>query len=346
MSGNKMALDALTAIVEADDAQCLEQSHIEQARAAIAALQAEPQPDEADLRQLMGMNEAEIDAELLAAGISPDDAVKRADRAIKGALATVRAERRAIEYGDIVHKQVVAMRAAVVAAKLESPEVGIQWIANTLFGPGHYPDIEAARELGGAQALFDKEMAEHEAFRAAHPAPVAAQPSQAPVVQASTDANHVSISNAFNTGGGTLMGAAGLDADNVSAAPVQTVQATPKLLEDLKRWAEQNQGAYLIPDWDGNRVLRHLNAATTAQAVRMLTAEEIKALTAMVWGAPCSGHDLAVFTSAVKAMEALRPGERPMDPADGGRLLEVDACGDPMPSGRTIPPSGVIGGAA
>jgi hypothetical protein len=39
-----MALDALTAIVEADDAQCLEQSHIEQARAAIAALQAEPQP--------------------------------------------------------------------------------------------------------------------------------------------------------------------------------------------------------------------------------------------------------------------------------------------------------------
>ena len=188
MSGNKMALDALTAIVEADDAQCLEQSHIEQARAAIAALQAEPQPDEADLRQLMGMNEAEIDAELLAAGISPDDAVKRADRAIKGALATVRAERRAIEYGDIVHKQVVAMRAAVVAANLESPEVGIQWIANTLFGPGHYPDIEAARELGGAQALFDKESAELEAFRAAHPAPVAAQPSQAPVVQAG-DAN-------------------------------------------------------------------------------------------------------------------------------------------------------------
>jgi hypothetical protein len=187
MSGNKMALDALTAIVEADDAQCLEQSHIEQARAAIAALQAEEverlaaqaaPTEQADLRQLMGMNEAEIDAELIAAGISPDNAVKRADRAIKGALATVRAGRRAIEYGDIVHKQVVAMRAAVVAAKLESPEVGIQWIANTLFGPGHYPDIEAARELGGAQALFDKEMAEHEAFRAAHPAPVAAQPSQ------------------------------------------------------------------------------------------------------------------------------------------------------------------------
>ncbi len=43
---NKIALDALIAIVEADEAQCLEQSHIERARAAIAALQAEPQPIE------------------------------------------------------------------------------------------------------------------------------------------------------------------------------------------------------------------------------------------------------------------------------------------------------------
>lgn len=58
------------------------------------AAQAAPS-EQADLRQLMGMNEAEIDTELIAAGISPDDAVKRADRAIKGALATIRAERRA-----------------------------------------------------------------------------------------------------------------------------------------------------------------------------------------------------------------------------------------------------------
>ena len=115
MSGNKMALDALTAIVEADDAQCLGQSHIEQARAAIAALQAEEverlaaqaaPTEQADLRQLMGMNEAEIDAELLAAGISPDDAVKRADRAIKGALATVRAERRL----DVIYADARALK--------------------------------------------------------------------------------------------------------------------------------------------------------------------------------------------------------------------------------------------
>ena len=71
-----------------------------------------------------------------------------------------------------------------------------------------------------------------------------------------------------------------------------------------------------------------------AQAVRMLTEPEIKALTAMVWGAPCSGRDLAIVTSIVRAMEALNPGERPVDPVKGGRLLDVDAC---------IPADGVIG---
>ncbi len=80
-------------------------------------------------------------------------------------------ERRAVAFGDIVHSQVIAMRAAVVAAKLEGLDVGMQWIANTLKGPGHLPDLYEASALGGAQALWDKETAEHEAFRAAHPAP-------------------------------------------------------------------------------------------------------------------------------------------------------------------------------
>jgi len=83
----------------------------------------------------------------------------------------VKSERRAITFGDIVQSQVIAMRAAVVAAKLEGLDVGMQWIANTLEGPGHLPDLDEARALGGAQALWDKETAEHEAFRAAHPAP-------------------------------------------------------------------------------------------------------------------------------------------------------------------------------
>jgi hypothetical protein len=82
-----------------------------------------------------------------------------------------KSERRAITFGDIVQSQVIAMRAAVVAAKLEGLDVGMQWIANTLEGPGHLPDMDEARALGGAQALWDKETAEAEAFRAAHPAP-------------------------------------------------------------------------------------------------------------------------------------------------------------------------------
>ena len=83
----------------------------------------------------------------------------------------VNSERRAIEYGDYLHQYVLAMRAAVVAGKLESPEVGLQWIVNTLAGPGHLPDLEEACAAGGAQAMFDAEWSEHEAFRAAHPAP-------------------------------------------------------------------------------------------------------------------------------------------------------------------------------
>lgn len=80
-------------------------------------------------------------------------------------------ERLSITLSDIMHNQVLAMRAAVVAAHLESPEHGMQWIVNTLDGPGHLPDLGEACMLGGAQALFDKESAEHEAFRAARPGP-------------------------------------------------------------------------------------------------------------------------------------------------------------------------------
>jgi hypothetical protein len=65
----------------------------------------------------------------------------------------------------------MAQRAAGEAASLEGPEAGMRWIANTLCGPGHMPDVQAAKAEGGAQAMFDREMAEHEAFRAAHPAP-------------------------------------------------------------------------------------------------------------------------------------------------------------------------------
>ena len=82
-----------------------------------------------------------------------------------------KSERRAVVFGDIVHTQVLAMRAAVVDAKLNGPEAGMAWIENTLEGPGQLPDVAAAKAEGGAQCMFNRELAEHEAFRAAHPAP-------------------------------------------------------------------------------------------------------------------------------------------------------------------------------
>ena len=83
-----------------------------------------------------------------------------------------KSERRAIVFGDIVHRQILAMRAAVVDAAMNGPEAGMEWIENTLEGPGHLPDIESAKKEGGAQCMFNRELAEHEAFRAAHPPPV------------------------------------------------------------------------------------------------------------------------------------------------------------------------------
>ena len=82
-----------------------------------------------------------------------------------------KSEKRAILFGDLLHQNIIAMRAAVVAGKLEGLEQGLQWIANTLEGPGHLPDLDEARVRGGAQALFDAEMAEHDEFRATHQLP-------------------------------------------------------------------------------------------------------------------------------------------------------------------------------
>lgn len=81
----------------------------------------------------------------------------------------VKSERFAINLGDLLARYSIVMRAAVVAAAIEGPEAGMIWIENTLDGPDNLPDVDDARELGGAQALFDKEIAELTAFRAAHP---------------------------------------------------------------------------------------------------------------------------------------------------------------------------------
>jgi hypothetical protein len=101
----------------------------------------------------------------------------------------VKAERRAIMFGDAVAMLTIAMQAAVIDFELCGPDDGIQWIRNTLFGPGHYPDIDAARAMGGAQAWFDTKMAEQEAWRAAHPGPEAPAPAaDAPIETSEADA--------------------------------------------------------------------------------------------------------------------------------------------------------------
>ena len=103
-------------------------------------------------------------------GVEPTDREMTAF-ALGVEVAEASSERRAIMFGDLMHHQILAMRAAVVDGHLRSPEHGLQWIVNTLEGPGHLPNLDEARALGCAQSLFDKEVAEQEAFRTAHPAP-------------------------------------------------------------------------------------------------------------------------------------------------------------------------------
>jgi hypothetical protein len=100
-----------------------------------------------------------------------------------------KSERRAIEFGDALHRNILAMRAAFVAWCRGEASDGMGWIANTLAGPGHIPG-EAEVALG-AQALFDKEVAEHEAFRATHPGPAAPAAAPAPRDTAAMLAEHM-----------------------------------------------------------------------------------------------------------------------------------------------------------
>jgi hypothetical protein len=51
------------------------------------------------------------------------------------------------------------MQTAVIEAEINGAEEGMNWIVNTLVGPGLYPDIEEAKAIGGAQAWFDRESA-------------------------------------------------------------------------------------------------------------------------------------------------------------------------------------------
>lgn len=74
---------------------------------------------------------------------------------------------------DIITNQCIAMQSALLEQSIgKGDEAALEWISNTLCGPGLLPDDSEAAHLpetptkGPAQAWFDAKMAEHEAMRA------------------------------------------------------------------------------------------------------------------------------------------------------------------------------------
>ena len=59
----------------------------------------------------------------------------------------------------------IAMQAALIDAHERGHQQGLQWIWNTLVGPGLLPDFDEAKAMGGAQAWFDAKTAESEALK-------------------------------------------------------------------------------------------------------------------------------------------------------------------------------------
>jgi hypothetical protein len=134
-----------------------EKSLREQADARIAGLEADLVEERARIASMRTEWGAEVAALTAQARHAEAEAAK--------------SERRAIEFGDALHRNILAMRAALADSHKHGPHHGMHWIVNTLAGPGQLPDADDVA-LGG-QALFDKEVAEHEAFRAANPGPSA-----------------------------------------------------------------------------------------------------------------------------------------------------------------------------
>jgi len=88
-----------------------------------------------------------------------------------------KSERRAIVFADIMDRHCIAMQAALIEQSIgKGDEAALEWIANTLEGPGLLPSMSEAAHLPGtpkdgpAQAWFDAKLAESEAHRLKHPA--------------------------------------------------------------------------------------------------------------------------------------------------------------------------------
>lgn len=90
-----------------------------------------------------------------------------------------KSERRAVTFADIMDRHCIAMQAALIEQSIgKGDDAALEWIANTLDGPGLLPSMSDAAHLpnapkdGPAQAWFDAKLAENEAHRLKHPAPV------------------------------------------------------------------------------------------------------------------------------------------------------------------------------
>lgn len=127
-----------------------------------------------------------------------DDALRAENEALKAQLAQIESivsdfrggttydkvatmHRTALIHSDAYSRYIIAMQACLIdcenAYKRESISDDYElpgymdWLVNTLAGPGFLPDIDEANELGGAQAFADKAHAELGAHRKLYPLP-------------------------------------------------------------------------------------------------------------------------------------------------------------------------------
>lgn len=83
-----------------------------------------------------------------------------------------KSERRAVVFSDIIDRHCIAMQAALIEQSIgKGDDAALEWIANTLDGPGLLPSMSDAAHLpntpkdGPAQAWFDAKLAEPRAKR-------------------------------------------------------------------------------------------------------------------------------------------------------------------------------------
>ena len=84
---------------------------------------------------------------------------------------------------DIITNHCIAMQSALIEQAIgKGDEAALDWIGNTLAGPGLLPSMSDAAhlpktpEVGPAQAWFDAKTAEHEAMREQHDAAMKGKP--------------------------------------------------------------------------------------------------------------------------------------------------------------------------